>query len=297
MLSASIRLRIAEPTDPFAATRSTGASRTTDPPMRRLLLAIFQRINPGDITIKHHWTDDRLSLHSFQHKGYWFHGRNRKRKLMETFGQLIATGECVFDLGGHIGYTALYFSYLVGETGHVSVFEPSPESLSYLRRNVAACARNNIRVVEKAVSYETGHAVLYCESVTGQNSTIVPSLDVRSPIYKPRRIDTVRVDQFVEDSGMHPTFIKMDVEGAELQALCGMTRTLQTLAPRIAVEINLYGDRVWRLLDRVGYRIYDETGLPITSPDSVRVLSNLFAFHAKDQAGSEQFLKIVEQQQ
>lgn len=45
--------------------------------VRKTLLPLFERLNPGDITIRNHRTSDRLKLHSFRHKGYWFHGRRR----------------------------------------------------------------------------------------------------------------------------------------------------------------------------------------------------------------------------
>src|ERR1700676_1731799 len=92
--------------------------------LKRLFLPVFQRINPGDITIAHHWTSDRIRLHSFKHKTYWFHGRNRKRNSMEQLARFISHGDCVLDVGGHIGYTAVYLSYLVGGTGRVYTFEP-----------------------------------------------------------------------------------------------------------------------------------------------------------------------------
>ena len=252
--------------------------------MRRFFLAIFQRINPGEITVKHHWSGDRIRLHSFQHKGYWFHGRNRKRNVMEAFGRLITTGECVFDLGGHIGYTALYFSFLVGTTGRVSVFEPSLENLTYLKNNVESCKRQNIDIFERAVSDRAGTATLYCESLTGQNSTIVSDFLPRSPAvkYQACQTQTTTVDQVVEQSQLRPAFIKIDVEGAELAVLRGMRRTLEVLRPRLMIENNLYGPEIWEVLDRAGYKMHDELGRPLRSADSMEQFSNLFAFHRSD---------------
>jgi len=51
-------------------------------PVRRALIPLFRWVNPGDITIRHHWTGERITLHSFRHKGYWFHGRTRERDSM-----------------------------------------------------------------------------------------------------------------------------------------------------------------------------------------------------------------------
>lgn len=261
--------------------------------IRRIGLALFEHVNPGDITIGHHWTGDRVKLHSYRHKGYWFHGRNRKRTVMEKLAALVGCGDCVFDLGGHIGYTALYLSSLVGTTGQVYVFEPSPENLTYLRQNVAHCVRKNIFVVDKAVSNQTGTTTLFAESRTGQNCTIVPDLQIgeHGTEYKPCRINTMTIDDFVEESGHRPHFMKIDVEGAELEVLCGMMETLRRFTPRLTVEINLNGSKVWQLLDGAGYRVYDEGGRAITNPESVEALSNLFAFHTSDAGAAGQFGK------
>ncbi len=43
--------------------------------LRRLAIRILFRINPGDITIRHHHTKDKFRLHSFRHKDYWYHGK------------------------------------------------------------------------------------------------------------------------------------------------------------------------------------------------------------------------------
>ena len=83
--------------------------------LRRLLLPLFARINPGDITIRHHFTQQPFRLHSFKHKGYWFHGAKREQSTMALFAKLINPGDVVVEVGGHIGYIAVYFSHLVGD--------------------------------------------------------------------------------------------------------------------------------------------------------------------------------------
>ena len=57
--------------------------------LRRAGVQIFRRINPGDISIRHHWTGEPFRLHSFRHKGYWYHAASRERATMIAFAQLI----------------------------------------------------------------------------------------------------------------------------------------------------------------------------------------------------------------
>ncbi len=266
--------------------------------LKRFFLPVFQRINPGGVTMTHHWTSDKIRLHSFKHKEYWFHGRNRKQSTMELFGRLVSKGDCVLDVGGHIGYTAVYFSYLVSRTGRVYVFEPSPENLTYLARNVDLCPRNNITVVRKAVSDRTGAVTLNCESVTGQNSTLVPDFRALAEYCKRNHlkgqheactVEAITIDDFVHQYAVSPRFIKIDIEGAELQALRGMTRTLQVLKPRVMVEVNLNGNAVWRFLTDLGYKMYSDSGEQLRTSDRLKSVLNVFAFHDTDVLANSTF--------
>ena len=270
-------------------------SRRLSGTLQKLLLPIFQRFNVGDITIRHPWTQDRLRLHSFIHKGYWFHGRSRNRGILELLGALIGTGDCVLDLGGHIGYTAIYFSSLVGASGHVYVFEPDPDSLAYLRPNIASCARTNITVVESAASDSSGFCTLFLDSVTGQNSTIVPEFKIRHLAGKLSTfsVRTTTIDEFVKENGIRPTFLTVDTEGAEAQVLTGMRETLANARPRLLVEISLNASKVLSLLRAADYEAYFDSGRPIRSADQLINAQFVFAFHRVDSIARARFTEAI----
>ena len=91
---------------------------------RRVALPLLAKFGNFDVTIKHHYTGDRLRLNAFKHKGYWYLGKDRERNVMSSFERLICKGDTVIEVGGHIGYVSLFFAKLAGDTGHVFVFEP-----------------------------------------------------------------------------------------------------------------------------------------------------------------------------
>jgi predicted methyltransferase len=68
--------------------------------------------------------------HSFKHYTYWYDGERREQTTMELFAKLINPGDVVVEVGGHIGYIAVYFSHLVGKQGRVVVFEPGPNNFT-----------------------------------------------------------------------------------------------------------------------------------------------------------------------
>ncbi len=80
-----------------------------NPLLRSLGLPLLKAFN-RDISIRHHWLDRKIKLNLFAHKGYWFHGRHREAEEMQAIRALIAAGDTVVEVGGHIGYISLWFA-------------------------------------------------------------------------------------------------------------------------------------------------------------------------------------------
>jgi FkbM family methyltransferase len=248
------------------------------------VLPVFRRINLGDITIRHHWTGDSFRLHSFKHKGYWWYGRKREPGSMALFAKLVRPGDVVFDIGSHIGYTGLYFSWLTGQNGQVYCFEPSPANLSYLDINVATCPRGNIRIVRAAAGDRSGEVPFFVDGLTGQTSTIVPeSLHGLEGISKynglPAQYEICTVPTVTADSvPQKPDFVKIDVEAFELSVLKGMEDILRTKRPRIMVETST-GSAALSLLAEADYVIHPHQecnvfAVPREDEEALRICAN-----------------------
>src|SRR4051812_38251537 len=173
--------------------------------LRRAALPLLKRFNPGNIRIRHHYTGGRLLLHSFRHKGYWFHGRRREQATMQFFQQALRSGDTVVEVGGHIGYLTMLFAQIVGQAGRVVVFEPGQNNLPYLRENVGRLP--GVEIIEKAVSDQDGFAAFFEEQITGQNNSLLidyerfsqnRQLAFSNEAYERRDVTTVRLDAFLE---------------------------------------------------------------------------------------------------
>ena len=232
-------------------------------PLRRIALAALRTFSPGDITIKHHWWPEaRVKLDCYRHKGYWFHGRNRERAFMETIAELVGEGDTVIDIGGHIGYLALHLRGLVGPEGKVFVFEPGKNNLPYIEANCQNYP--NIQIVPSACSDSDGEAELWVEDLTGQNNSLLNNYkafdDNRHRAFskettKAIKVKTIRLDGFVSEQKLKPDFIKIDVEGAELQVLQGAEACLREHKPKLLVEVTENKETVEELLKGHGYSI------------------------------------------
>lgn len=249
--------------------------------LRRIILPVLKRLNPGDIRIKHHYTGKKFTLHSFRHKGYWYHGANRERKTMEFFKRNIAPESTVFEVGGHIGYITNYFASIVGERGKIYVFEPGTNNLPYIRKNVQDLSQ--VALIEKAVSNQSGTVEFFLDDLTGQNNSIVEDYEqfqvnrklafVESKIAKVA-VEAITLDEFIAEHGLKPDFIKIDIEGAELMALEGMENCLKTHRPQLMVEITNNVSEVCAFLHAANYQLFNEEGVPIDT--SNRSIGNVF---------------------
>ena len=221
-------------------------SLASHPLLRRLLLPLFARLNPGDITIKHHHTGAPVRLHSFRHKGYWWHGAKREAETMEAFRRVLRPGDTVIEVGAHIGYIALFFSHLVGPRGRVITFEPGENNLPYVRANVAR--HPNVRLVEKAVGDRAATMKLNIENLTGQNNSLIDHFEglaanqrAAAVATEVRAVDVevITLDSFCTAEALRPALLKIDVEGFEHEVLLGAREVLATHRPIVMVEVAL----------------------------------------------------------
>ena len=135
----------------------------------------------------------------------------------------VRPGDHVIDLGAFIGYYTLLFSKLVGPTGRVFAFEPTPESFAILQGNVRRNSLDNVELVNAACGSESrATATLFLNRANRGDNHV---FDVDGDGYDTVPVRIVRVDDQIP-VGRAVNFVKMDIQGAEPAALRGMVRTI-----------------------------------------------------------------------
>jgi FkbM family methyltransferase len=199
-----------------------------------------------------------LSFRCWTSEKYFSLGSHYENEAQNLLADLLKPGDVVYDIGGHAGYMALLFSAMVGPTGRVFSFEPSPLNYTRLERNVNANRRSNLTVVKAAASDREGEA--FIEERGTVSAILENGREASAPL---SRIRTIRLDDFAYGSGNPtPTFVKVDVEGYAGPVLEGMRRILENAQPGILCEIHNPHEeaRISRVLTNYQYRL-----LPIGS--------------------------------
>jgi len=142
------------------------------------------------------------------------------------------SGDIVWDLGAHAGATVYFFSKLVGATGRVVAFEPDDDSYKYLLKNVELHHLDNVTPVKKAISGETGFASF---SMDGTQGAGIAGFTQCSDPSKMRQVETMSLADACKEYGV-PTYIKMDIEGAEAEVIEKSLSFLKEHAIHFAIE-------------------------------------------------------------
>ncbi len=176
--------------------------------------------------------------------GWWWTWRIRFEILTGFFDfhesmycqQLIKPGMIVVDIGAHVGYYTWLFSKLVGPSGKVISYEPSPENFRLLVSNLRAKNIKNVIPIQKAIC-DGSKPVKFYISPGNSNHSIVKGFTNFDEVID---VAATTIDLGVKELGYaHVDFIKIDAEGAEPAILRGMGSILKDSTETILlIEMN-----------------------------------------------------------
>jgi len=153
----------------------------------------------------------------------------------------IKKGDTVFDIGAHkAGY--LYFILKqVGTQGKVIGFEPQTFLFQYLTKIKALFKWENVNIENLALSNNTGHQSLYFP-LASAGKTSSPSATIvqhgnDTEFTAMEEVTITTLDEYCTHHQIIPQFLKVDVEGNELNVFKGGIHTLTKHRPKIIVEI------------------------------------------------------------
>ena len=208
--------------------------------------------------------------------------------VSRIYEAIVEPGDEVIDGGANAGLHAVPLARLVGPGGRARCIEANPKMAEKLKRNLASYP--HAEVTQLAISDTRATAEFM---VNDDNPGLSHLSHDREPDSECERIvvDTDTLDNLFPDS--MPTFIKLDLEGADFLALKGARQLLARSRPIIVFEnsrqwaAKCHGytsDEFFAHFSALGYRIFDLHGVELT-PDNWSdqdVAFEFFAGHADD---------------
>lgn len=189
----------------------------------------------------------------------------------------VQQGDSFLDIGAHVGRYTVKLARLVGEHGYVIAVEPHPENYELLSQNIQHSGLQNIAAFNVAAwggGLESPTALELFPGKDAGTHSLKRSLQTWHGFQRKGRgpkVEVVEMDALLETVGRRIDWVKIDVEGAEIEVLQGLKRTLTVDQPNLIVES--WGPnqrRLFRLMEDFRYSV-----TPTPSP------SNFFCSHSQ----------------
>jgi FkbM family methyltransferase len=170
-----------------------------------------------------------------------FVGANVYRGLYEraevrVFRKLLAPGDVFVDVGANLGYYTAIASRLVGPSGRVLAFEPSPLCFPRLSGLVDAGELGNVELFHTAVGAAAGASTLYGHGIDNSGASTLRA-DIGGDGGDGVEVSVVRLDDVVPAGEI--AVVKVDTEGFEEQVLAGAAGLFDDARVRFAmVEVS-----------------------------------------------------------
>lgn len=135
----------------------------------------------------------------------------------------IKEGDTILDIGSYFGGFAVYAAEKVGPNGKVICFEPDPRNILILEKRIRKLKLKNVTIVKKALSNKISKVNLSSNyslsSIAGlSKSKKIFTVETSTLDHEMRSLNIGKVD-----------LLKMNIEGAELEAIEGATEVLQNV--------------------------------------------------------------------
>ena len=190
-------------------------------------------------------------------------------------------GKTVYDVGGHVGLKTMFFAREVQETGNVVTFEPNPKSYAAILDHINLNGLSNVRVIQMGLGSKRETLKFLVPGSSGLGSA---SLEKQKQYLMQKDIQVFYIEVDTMDNQIatnilpKPDFVKIDVEGLEIEVLHGMIQTISKYRPAIFVELHGVRERevVEFLLDHC-YKIHQvEDQIDIDRQKIERIRGHLY---------------------
>ena|ERR1035437_7131095 len=129
----------------------------------------------------------------------------------------LKNGDIVFDVGAYCGYSVYNFSKKTGNNGKVFCFEPDEDNYKILIKNIRIHSLKNTIPIKKGLWSESTELEFYKEGSLGSS---VKSIGYRPTHSIQSKIRVLKLEDAFNNLKLKEiNFVKMDIEGAEIEVI------------------------------------------------------------------------------
>jgi FkbM family methyltransferase len=161
-------------------------------------------------------------------------GRSYDPRVAAVLSRCVKPGMAVVDIGANIGYLTMLLASLVARSGLVVAVEPNPENIKLLEASRRVNGFDQVLVMQAAAGR---HSALLALNVSYSNGTTTELPSDLDAIFASRPVPCFALDAILPKD-RRINLVKLDAEGAELNALIGLSQTIDRDRPIIVSEFS-----------------------------------------------------------
>lgn len=225
------------------------------------------------------WGDARIAV-SFENPpevSVWLWG-SYEPDVIAALDRLVAPGAVAVDVGANCGVISARMRDLAGPSGTVLAIDPSETATARVAEQAALNGWTNVETVNVGLGDAEGTAT-FRQAAIGIGA--LPEADAEFGRETEVAVTIRRLDDVLAERDLHPSVLKIDTDGGELDILRGAQRTLSDDRPALVFELCVDGlerrgrsvDDLQALLDDAGYALWAPVARPrpswLVGPPSV----------------------------
>jgi FkbM family methyltransferase len=173
---------------------------------------------------------------------------------VRLFALFCGQGSRVLDVGANIGMTALALSRICNR-GRIVAVEPVPKTFQYLRQNVSKAGARNVEIFNFALGSSEGSVLMQGHPSNFACSFVADHYTIPASDHFSQRVPVKRLDDIFSDLSLDRVdFMKIDVEGFELEVIAGAREILNLYKPTVFLEMNHWCLNLYRRISIPEFR-------------------------------------------
>ena len=146
-------------------------------------------------------------------------------EVVELASRYIKTGGTVLDVGSNFGQMSVLFANLVGDKGTIHAFDADDWVFEILTKNIHANKKENIIIPHFGAAHNKNNEILIFPEPDFDQYGAYGAFGIDYTAKKGREVKSITIDSLEINDPI--CFMKVDIQGGDLQALQGAVKTIE----------------------------------------------------------------------